>query len=238
MKKILMSVGLLSVSFMGTYEVADACTMLTRTQEEAFASSTIVARGKIISVTENQKGDLRMVQGKMIVDTYWKGNGGKEILITSNGIYTCSPSFGKTVEGGTYLIYATYVNPTEYIEGGYYVSSYQGILSVDEAETSKTIERLGKGHGPAENISTTTTPVTFEFNRNLTVGYSGVDVIELQSKLETLGYLKMPPGVAKGFFGQLTRKALIEYQVANNINPAVGYFGSLTRQSLNRNTSQ
>lgn len=238
MKKILMSVGLLSVSFMGTYEVADACTMLTRTQEEAFASSTIVARGKIISVTETQKGDLRMVQGKMIVGTYWKGNGGKEILIKSNGIYTCSPSFGKTVEGGTYLIYATHINPTDYIKGGYYVSSYQDILSVDEEKTSKIMEKLGRGYAPTENISTTTMSSTFKFNRNLTVGYSGVDVIELQSKLETLGYLKMPSGVAKGFFGQLTRKALIEYQVANNINPAVGYFGPITRQSLNRNTFQ
>ena len=37
---------------------------------------------------------------------------------------------------------------------------------------------------------------------------------------------------ATGYFGPITQRALIEYQKANNISPAVGYFGQLTRASI------
>ncbi len=73
---------------------------------------------------------------------------------------------------------------------------------------------------------------TVTFSRNLSVGASGSDVISLQDFLETGGFLKMPQGVAKGYFGQLTRKALIAYQTSVRIS-ATGYFGPITRGRLN-----
>src|SRR5690348_8366524 len=73
----------------------------------------------------------------------------------------------------------------------------------------------------------------FTFNNNLTIGSRGADVIQLQSFLEGQGQLVMPAGVAKGYFGALTRTALARYQAANAISPAAGYFGPITRANVN-----
>jgi len=59
------------------------------------------------------------------------------------------------------------------------------------------------------------------------------DVTALQQILVNGGYLKMPAGTPMGYFGNLTKLALIKYQVANGISPAVGYFGAKTRAKLN-----
>lgn len=74
---------------------------------------------------------------------------------------------------------------------------------------------------------------SYQFNTNLTVGSTGMDVVNLQSFLESKGYLTIPAGTSKGYFGTLTQTALARYQAANNITPAAGYFGPLTRASVN-----
>lgn len=76
------------------------------------------------------------------------------------------------------------------------------------------------------NVSTT-------FTVNLTVGSRGPQVVALQSFLESKGYLVMPVGVSKGYFGGLTRAAVARFQAANQITPAVGYFGPITRGVVN-----
>jgi hypothetical protein len=228
MKKILISaffLSILSIAFNSNFEVAKACTPIDRTLEERFASSTIVAEGKIIGVTSSTTSSGKDYTGIVRVDKYWKGNAGETIIIKSGSVFTCGSAFTENSENEEYLIYATNYNGTYVVNQG-------------DVVDSKYAKDLGKGYDPIEIISTTTpatsTPINFKFNRNLAIGYSGEDVMELQTKLESLGYLKIPQGVAKGFFGQLTRKALIEYQKANNITPAAGYFGPITRQSLNK----
>jgi peptidoglycan hydrolase-like protein with peptidoglycan-binding domain len=67
------------------------------------------------------------------------------------------------------------------------------------------------------------------FVKDLKVGIEGDDVAALQTFLEARGYLVMPPGVAKGYFGQKTASALVEYQKAVGIFPPAGYFGPITR---------
>ena len=67
---------------------------------------------------------------------------------------------------------------------------------------------------------------------NLTIGSRGGDVVTLQTWLETEGFLVMPAGVSKGYFGPITRNALANYQAANNIRPSVGFFGPLTRAHI------
>jgi peptidoglycan hydrolase-like protein with peptidoglycan-binding domain len=58
----------------------------------------------------------------------------------------------------------------------------------------------------------------------LTVGSTGADVTALQTKL----------GVsATGYFGALTKAAVVAYQTANGIVPATGYVGPLTLAKLN-----
>ena len=70
------------------------------------------------------------------------------------------------------------------------------------------------------------------FTRDLTIGSSGADVTALQTILENGGYLVMPVGVPKGYFGNLTKMALAAWQTANNVSPAAGYFGPKTRAAI------
>ena len=74
-------------------------------------------------------------------------------------------------------------------------------------------------------------PATASFHRLLFVGTTGSDVAILQSLLEKKGFLIMPTGIAKGFFGGATRVALAKYQESVGL-PPVGTFGPLTRARI------
>lgn len=69
-------------------------------------------------------------------------------------------------------------------------------------------------------------------NRNLTVGSTGSDVVVLQGLLSEMGYLNVPPTVAFGYYGQLTKAAVAQYQASHNVSPTAGYFGPLTKTTL------
>lgn len=233
MKKLIL-VSTLSIVFVQMFnletQIVNACTPIIRTPEELFASSTIIARGTVvefISATSTNSNGYLVIDNtaKLDINTYWKGNVGKDITIKSRNTpgYTCGPVFGENINGKDIIVYGTGTGNTFYV-------GWADFRIVDK----KVLKELGKGYDPIETATVTPTPIAFKFNRNLTVGYSGEDVIELQTKLEYLGYLKIPQGTSKGFFGQLTRKALAEYQKANGIVPAVGYFGPITRQILNK----
>lgn len=78
----------------------------------------------------------------------------------------------------------------------------------------------------------------FVFTLNLETGMIHPEVKELQKFLNNNGYtvaLTGPgsPGQETDKFGAFTRNALIEYQIANNISPALGYFGAETRAVVN-----
>jgi hypothetical protein len=70
---------------------------------------------------------------------------------------------------------------------------------------------------------------TFRFALNLRFGMRGSDVLELQKQLKILGFFKVTP---TGYFGPITRAAVIAYQRANGV-PATGFVGVLTRGKLN-----
>jgi peptidoglycan hydrolase-like protein with peptidoglycan-binding domain len=59
----------------------------------------------------------------------------------------------------------------------------------------------------------------------------------LQTLLENAGLLQMPQGIAKGYYGQLTKQAVIKLQKRYNVVPASGYFGPITRNLLNAQPS-
>lgn len=69
------------------------------------------------------------------------------------------------------------------------------------------------------------------FQRNLHEGESGIDVVALQSALEQKNMLLMPAGVAKGYFGSLTRLAVYAYQKSVGATPT-GIFDAQTRVML------
>jgi spore germination protein YaaH len=75
------------------------------------------------------------------------------------------------------------------------------------------------------------------YTRNLDIGSSGADVVLLQTFLEDGGFLTIPAGVAKGYFGELTKRAVISYQKSVGINP-IGVFGPATRASINSSSGK
>ncbi len=84
------------------------------------------------------------------------------------------------------------------------------------------------------NTDSTKTQIIPKFTKNLKHGMSDPEVKLLQEYLNNNGYIlaKSGPG-SKGKettkFGTATKNALIRFQKANNIKPAVGYFGTVTR---------
>ena len=72
----------------------------------------------------------------------------------------------------------------------------------------------------------------FSISNNLKMGSMGDDVMSLQTFLESKGHLTMPQGLAKGYFGKLTQRALIRYQSSVGL-PATGYYGAMTRAKMN-----
>ncbi len=71
------------------------------------------------------------------------------------------------------------------------------------------------------------TTSAYTFAAGLKLGSRGAAVVSLQSFLEAKGVLVMPAGVAKGYFGGLTKTAVIAYQASKGL-PTTGYFGPLT----------
>ncbi len=70
------------------------------------------------------------------------------------------------------------------------------------------------------------------FDRNLTVGASGADVVCLQNYLTGTGHFSFNGG-STGTFGPITRTAVSAWQTANGIVPAVGYFGPISIAKYN-----
>ncbi len=68
---------------------------------------------------------------------------------------------------------------------------------------------------------------------NLSLGASGNDVVVLQKFLQGKNFLKIPAGVKEGYFGALTKKAVVDFQKSVGL-PATGYFGPLTRAVINK----
>lgn len=128
----------------------------------------------------------------------------------------------------------------------------------DAAPESSSTAVSGAGGGPvgsygSVNTSTTaaattattpaaTTPVApaaapaavsaVTFSRYLSLGSRGDDVTSLQTLLESKGFLTMPEGATKGYFGGLTKSALSAYQKSVGIDP-LGVVGPATRAALN-----
>ncbi len=77
------------------------------------------------------------------------------------------------------------------------------------------------------------------FRYNLAFGIIARDVKNLQEYLNNNGYEIAKsglgsPGNETESFGRLTREALIRFQKANNLSPAIGFFGKDTRDFMNK----
>ncbi len=73
-------------------------------------------------------------------------------------------------------------------------------------------------------------PPKFVFTKSMWIGVRGDDVLELQKRLVKEGYATFTP---TGFYGILTRQAVVGYQKAKGITPAIGFCGPITIAKLN-----
>lgn len=93
----------------------------------------------------------------------------------------------------------------------------------------------GVGTGVAFNSGSTGGQVlgaaAYNFASNLTVGSTGDDVTQLQAILIAEGDLAI--AAPTGYFGPLTKAAVVKYQTAHGVSPQSGYVGPLTRGVLN-----
>ena len=123
---------------------------------------------------------------------------------------------------------------------GLSVSQIQSILDVlasfdVDAATMASVRAALEGTPATGSVTSAAVAV---FKANLTVGSLGSEVKALQQFLNSHGYTIAnsgagSPGKETTKFGGLTKAALIKYQKAKGITPAVGYFGSKTRAAVN-----
>lgn len=71
------------------------------------------------------------------------------------------------------------------------------------------------------------------YSQDQQVGATGPQATELQAFLGEQGYFNLPLGVSFGYFGGITRNALVRYQSAHGL-PATGYFGIETKNFIQR----
>lgn len=75
-------------------------------------------------------------------------------------------------------------------------------------------------------------------DENLSVGSTGIEVVELQVFLHEQGYLQLSEGVSYGYFGSLTQEALAALQARVGItSDGDGYCGPSTRGYLDRRSN-
>ena len=123
---------------------------------------------------------------------------------------------------GTRMIMYHYVLTYEY---PYTIGCYRGTTSSKSKPTPGTISMMP--------ISGTIETSPRAITTSLSVGSHGTDVETLQKFLENKGYLTIPEGQSRGYFGAITKKALMKYQKANGITQT-GTFGPRTRQAYSR----
>jgi peptidoglycan hydrolase-like protein with peptidoglycan-binding domain len=100
------------------------------------------------------------------------------------------------------------------------------------------IAGLNANTAPTTPSTPTTVPALTTFTRDLQLGDTGSDVLALQQYLNTHGFIVAKngagsPGHETTTFGPATEAALIKFQKAQGITPAVGYFGPMTRKEVN-----
>ncbi|MCF7865302.1 MAG: peptidoglycan-binding protein [Candidatus Pacebacteria bacterium] len=115
-----------------------------------------------------------------------------------------------------------------------YDSSNQNQV-LSQGQSSTVTQTIAFASNASSTVSTTGSMAeTYIFPRDLKKGMTGDDVKALQVYLNMHGNVLTQTGPGSvgnetNLFGSLTQKAVINFQKAHNITPAIGYFGPITR---------
>lgn len=118
-------------------------------------------------------------------------------------------------------------------------SQVQNLLARGRVETAEKLKQEWPKLFADTSIATTTSSVPIVV-RDLFITFTGSDVEHLQNILierkSGPSALELERIGATGYFGLYTKRALGEYQKAENILPYAGYFGPLTRAHMKSTT--
>jgi hypothetical protein len=127
-----------------------------------------------------------------------------------------------------------------------FVDIYVNRAEITIKSLEKSVSTTDSIFEQAPKIISAPTPVknlvekknNFTFSSNLKINSFSSDVKELQKYLNANGYMVANQGAGSlgketNFFGPATKAALIKFQKAKNINPAIGIFGPITRKVIN-----
>lgn len=133
--------------------------------------------------------------------------------------------------GGGVLPISSIVPAFSFSGGGSSSTAIAAIVSKPANSSSPEATTISGGSLPPPQL----------FNRNLTLGSRGQDVLRLQKFLNTQGYVisangKGSPGKETDYFGPVTRIALAKWQLANGLKDS-GVFGASTRSAINASLS-
>lgn len=157
-------------------------------------------------------------------------------------VYTYTSSGNSSGTGSSYhppvvpAVPATPASPSSSGLTSEQVTSILAVLASFDADAA-TIASVRAALSGSFTGSVTSVAVHL-FKSNLTAGSLGSEVKALQMFLNAHGYSIASSGPGSSgnetdTFGGLTRAALVKYQKAKGITPAVGYFGAITRAAMN-----
>lgn len=105
-------------------------------------------------------------------------------------------------------------------------------LWLDEFSSGHDYSLASSGQLAAASATAATTSSHYVFNQYLHLGSSGEEVRQLQMKLKLLGYYTNSE--ITGYFGPLTKTAVVKFQQVKGLSPYPGWVGPGTREALNK----
>jgi hypothetical protein len=110
-----------------------------------------------------------------------------------------------------------------------------------QAEISRIISQIKQLQSQMQELSSFGIPEDYRFNRNLGFGQTSQDVSYLQTFFKSQGVEIYPEGIVSGWFGPLTRQAVIRFQekyaddilVPLGLKAGTGFVASATRVKIN-----
>lgn len=181
------------------------------------AEQDLVFAGTVKGVAQDKSvyGDYRIT---FAVAREHKGDVGETVIVRAPGSSAAcgyDDGYGTFTEGSVWVIYAS-------------GDSTDG-FSTNAIGLNKKYDSVTEAIAALTAIGTTSTVPA----EDMWMGKRGVSVTWLQEKLikENLGSRAQALAAvgATGYFGSLTKEALVEFQAAKGITPAEGYFGTKTR---------